>query len=312
MYSCLPPCLIALLSIPFRVADKKRYEDIIRENEITIATMNQKIMLADSKKRYQEQISRDPNNMIETLTPMEIEELKNQNAEAILKIQALEEDCLFKKGAIDKYVTEIATAQYNLATSERTISKLESKLEDMIKKEAHMQERANEAVKAVQLKVDEVTKELDAERNEGAARTTQIEFLMSKKTELEAVMSKLESEKKSLKFRCDGLEANEDGLKKEIEALRSRQKVDKEELQRQKISFQEKLKDAAKEKEDADREMEIVQENFKGRMEAMEEKFKTKSNRAVTTMSICLTLFFLLYLILLFPARARDILGRVC
>lgn len=202
-----------LFGVKCRVADKKRYEDIIRENEITIGTMNQKIMLAESKKRYQEQVGRDRNNYVETLTPMEIEALKNDIIAADARVKVLEEELLAKKQVIDKYVTEMATAQYNLATSERNISKLESKLEDMIKKESHLQDRANEAVRAVEAKVQEIQKELDSERAELQNKTHQIDFLTSKKTELEGVLSKSEAEKKSLKFKCDGLEMNEDSLK---------------------------------------------------------------------------------------------------
>lgn len=196
-----------------RLADKKRYEDIIRENEITIGAMNQKIMLAESKKRYQEQVGRDPNNYVETLTPMEIDALKNEVAGAAARIKALEEDVLAKKQVIDKYTTEMATSQYNLATSERTISKLESRLDDMIKKESHLQDRANEALKVVEAQVTEVSKELEAERAEHQNKTHQIEFLTTKKTELEAIVAKVEAEKKSLKFKCDGMESNEEGLK---------------------------------------------------------------------------------------------------
>ena len=196
-----------------RLADKKRYEDIIRENEITIGAMNQKIMLAESKKRYQEQVGRDPNNYVETLTPMEIDALKNEVAGAAARIKALEEDVLAKKQVIDKYTTEMATSQYNLASSERTISKLENRLDDMIKKESHLQERANEALKGVEARVAEVAKELEVERAEHQNKVHQIEFLTTKKTELEAVVVKAEADKKSLKFKCDGLESNEEGLK---------------------------------------------------------------------------------------------------
>ena len=175
--------------------------------------MNQKIMLAESKKRYQEQVGRDPNNAMETLTPMEIEELKNSVERAELRVKMLDEELLAKKQAFDKLTTEMATAQYNLSNSERTNSKLESKLDDMIKKEAFMQERANDAVKVVEAKVQETEKELEAERAESQARANQIEFLVGKKTELESVVSKLEGEKKSLKFKLDGLELNEDALK---------------------------------------------------------------------------------------------------
>lgn len=302
-----------MLLVNIRVADKKRYEDIIRENEITIGTMNQKIMLAESKKRYQEQISRDPNNYVETLTPMEIEAMKNDMAAAEAKIKQLEEELLAKKQVIDKYTTEMATAQYNLANSERTISKLEYKLDDMIKKESHLQERANEAVREVEARAADIAKELDSERAELKNRTHQVEFLTNKKAELEAVLSRSEAEKKSLKFKCDGLESNEDALKvkmkhvafillnvltslsfeqKEIDVLRSRQKVDKEENSRLKASFQEKMKAAAREKDDMEQEWGIRNENLRGKLEAVEEKLKSKSHKVVRIMHRDLNLNF--------------------
>lgn len=264
------------------MADKKRYEDIIRENEITIGAMNQKIMMMESKRRYQEQVSRDPNNMVEMLTPMEIEELKNNLAAAEARVIVLEEDLVAKRQVIDKYTTEMATAQYNLATSERTISKLESRVDDMIKKEIYQQEKANEAVKQVEERTAEVQKELSAERSESDAKSKQIDFLKTKKTEMEGVVAKAEAEKKSLKFKCDGLEANEDGLKKEIDALRGRQRVDKEELVRLKGVMQDKLKAAAEARENLEQENDIRLENMRGKMEAIDEKLKAKTTRTVS------------------------------
>lgn len=66
--------------------------------------------------------------------------------------------------------------------------------------------------------------------------------------------------------------------------------MDKDESARQKASFQEKLKAAAQEKEDAEQEWGIRNESLRGKMEAVEEKLKSKSQRSV---HIIIVLLFL-------------------
>ena len=58
-------------------------------------------------------------------------------------------------------------------------------------------------------------------------------------------------------------------------------KVDKEEVARLKKSFQDKLNEAAQEKEDLEQENGIRLENVRGKIEALEEKLKGKVSRVV-------------------------------
>lgn len=54
-----------------------------------------------------------------------------------------------------------------------------------------------------------------------------------------------------------------------------------------KTSFQDKLKAAAQEKEDSEQEWNIRNENLRGKMDAIEEKLKSKSSRVVSYFSLC-------------------------
>jgi chromosome segregation ATPase len=178
-----------------------------------MTAMNQKIMLLESKRRYMEQVSRDPNNQAEMLSPMEIEELKKEIARQKIAIAELTDELQKRNLANDKVVTELATAQYNLATAERNCAKVEARLEDMIKKESFFQERLNEAGRQAEQRLKEQQDEFEKERAESHTKTQQIEFLVSKKIEMEKAVARLDKEKDALKLNIDSLENTNSSLK---------------------------------------------------------------------------------------------------
>ena len=170
-------------------------------------------MIMESKKRYVEQVTRDQNNMQEILSPMEIEELRRQITILQKSVRDLNEELQKRTGNIDKMTIELHNAQYAVANAEKNNTRMEQKLEEMAKKEAHSQARIEEAHRQGEKMVKDLEQEFEKERDEARSKSQQIEFLMSKKNELEKMVIKLENDKGALRAQTDKYEQDIGGFK---------------------------------------------------------------------------------------------------
>jgi chromosome segregation ATPase len=168
----------------------------MRENETKLNSLAHKLIVAESKKRFTEQVERDVNNMTwEVVIPPEIKQLKEDLSLKTQTIRQLEDEVANKTAAMEKMNMVLETAQHQLVTSERNSARLEAKLEEITRKESHIQERIAEAVRTSELTVQNLERECDKERAVTRTQQDRIEALSREKSELELQLKKMEASK---------------------------------------------------------------------------------------------------------------------
>lgn len=156
----------------YRVADKKKYKEIIDQHKREIEELTQKLMILDRKIRLQEQLSRDPNmvkmeNAIEEEIN-EIQELRDSHA-------ALEAEIAEKRQLIASLSTELSDAKIELAANAIKIEYLNNKVDELTRNEDVTATQLEKMTKdfedyttriyMLEEETKEITKTLEAEKN---------------------------------------------------------------------------------------------------------------------------------------------------
>lgn len=164
--------------------------------EKTVAQLTQKLQLAETKKRFREQIGRDESNVVGVVSAIEFDELKAEmeNLKGIIARQ--EEESTLKSQTIQQLTSDLSSAKYDLQSFERSKHKLEQKVDELLKKETHFSERLEsmreECSKSMQRKEESLQEEMQDLRRKAQEHNA----YLSSKAKIEAHISRLESEDK--------------------------------------------------------------------------------------------------------------------
>lgn len=169
---------VSLLLYVFRVADKEKFENIISRYETEAQTLMSKVAVAQSNKRFREQVGRDESNGVGAVSIYEYEELQKDMRTLREDMAKVESEGRDKDLSISALSGELTSAQLDLQTAQEVRAKLQKANSELSKKESHFAERLAEAVQ--QQEERNASLELDLEKLLGELRTKQREMDASK------------------------------------------------------------------------------------------------------------------------------------
>ena len=119
---------------------------MIGEYETETQSLLSKVAVAQSNKRFKDQVGRDESNAIGAVSIYEYEELQKEKQVIQDQYSKLEADYREKELSCSTLASELKTAEFELQTSQDMRSKLQKANHEMSKKESHFAERLAEAV----------------------------------------------------------------------------------------------------------------------------------------------------------------------
>ena len=172
--------------------EKERYE---RESNKLVT----KLQLAESKKRFYEQIGRDDAHYVHVVSPMEFEEVRRECEELKSNVAALQDDVKQKDVSILQLTQDVASAQYNLQSSEHAKVKLTARVEELQKKENLTQERMVEIVNTCDAKIKAMDARVEEELRDARYKLKELAQLQKEKGRLVKKIEEMEEQERSVR-----------------------------------------------------------------------------------------------------------------
>ena len=155
-----------IIDYAFRTADKTRYDDMLAHVKADIQSVSQKLMVAESKKRFREQSERDDNMIVESVSRVEHNYVVSELESAKMKQAASELELIEKKMTIEQLNSEIQLKIMDLLNLDRKTATLEQRLDLATQAKDHFQKKQEEAIAAYEQKLVGLREELDKERKD--------------------------------------------------------------------------------------------------------------------------------------------------
>lgn len=149
-----------------RAADREKFEEILAVNKQEMQIMSQRLIVAETKKRYKEQVDRDDNMVSESVSRVEYNYALEEIEELKAKVSVSELELAEKRTMVDQLTRESAQKDVDNANLERKVASLEQRLELASQAKEHFQKKHEESLVELEKKLSALRDTIEKIRSE--------------------------------------------------------------------------------------------------------------------------------------------------